>query len=144
MASATGLGVAMVMFAWPCYCRWMGFECLWLGRFVADCAISVLAVVLVPLKVAISSLSHNFFQNPNGNDAPDDSVVVVQYSSSSHIGTRIFAPSFSRCIVIFHRHGSIIRGRGQHDVQRSTDDLGGRSEDKDVRGVQERANHRLV
>ena len=137
----------------------MGFECLWLGRFVADCAISVLAVVLVPLKVAISSLSHNFFQNPNGNDAPDDSVVVVQYSSSSHIGTRIvvvqysssshigtriFAPSFSRRIVIFHRHGSSVISRGHAVEQRSADDLGGRSEDKDVRGVQERANHRLV
>ena len=144
----------------------MGFDCLWLGaclgrfRFaVADCAdcatsqLLVLALVLVPLKMATSRyryddiLDRSYFPELRWqcNDAPDDSVVVVQYSSSSHIGTGILAPSFSRCIVIFHRHGSIIRGCGRHDVQqRSTDALGGRSEDKDVRGIQERTNHQLV
>ena len=38
------------------------------------------------------------------NDAPDDSVVVVQYaSSSSHISARIVDPSSPRFIVFFHR-----------------------------------------
>ena len=92
----------------------MGLIVCGLGRFcfVADCATSqllVLAVILVPLNMANFMLFHFIFsrftsisRTRDGEDAPD-SVVVVQYSSSSHTSVRIFAPSSPRCIVIFHQ-----------------------------------------
>ena len=78
MASATGLGVAMVMVAWPCCVD--GADCLWLGPVLFCGGLRhepALSARSYCSALEYAKLFISFFPEPrDGEDAPDSVVVV--------------------------------------------------------------------